>query len=331
MKLLALLPLVLGFAPAPQDPVPALRPSGIAARINGEIITWDDVEYELRTVDPDQRHAGLRRQMLRTIADRVLFLQEAKTYGIEITETQVDTALENERKRAKMDPEEFQRQINKRGVSITEYRANIRRDLVIGTLMSRLATEPLRNPNAKLPLLVEFVSPEEMRDYYDRNRGQFKEIRQADIVFISFQFQTPDEREATLRLVESIRRRVREDTPLYVLSLAHMDKNLMPVKDGKPMPVYANLAFDDAPFSADVKKLIYDTLKEGEVSEPVVDGNSISLFHLLRKIAEKEKAFEEAQPYIRRQLESAKRSQNQQILHKYLVGRAFVEPADLFK
>ncbi|HKS17139.1 MAG TPA: peptidylprolyl isomerase [Planctomycetota bacterium] len=331
MRVLALACLIFAAVPSPQDPAAEVRPSGIAARINGEIITWDDVDNELKTVDPAQRTPKLRRDMLKTLAVRTLFLQEAKNYGIEVTESQVDSSLETERKRAKMDPEEFQKEINRRGVSITEYRSNIRKDLMIGMLMSRLSTEPLRNPSAKLPLLVEFVSPEEMRDYYEKHRKQFEPIKQVDIVFIAFQFQTPEERDAKLRLAESIRRRVREDTPLYVLSLAHMDKSLMPTKDGKPAPVYANLAFKDAPFSDEVKKLLYETLKEGDVSEPIVDGNNISVFHLVRKIDEKERTFEEAQPNIRRHLESAKRLQNQRILQETLVKRSFVEPADLFK
>ena len=294
------------------------------------------MENELKGVDPVQRTAKVRKDTLRTLADRELFLQEAKNYGIEVSETQIDTAFESERKRAKMDPDRFQKAINDKGVSVTEYRANIRKDLMIGMLMSRLATEPLRNPNAKLPLLVEFVSPEEMRDYYEKNKRQFEPIRQVDVVILAIQFQTSEEHDAKLRLAQSIRRRVREDTPvlptsLYVLSLAHMDKSLMPSRGGAPAPIYANLAFKEAPFSDEVKKLLYDTLKEGEVSDPIVDGNNISIFHLLRKIDEKERTFEEAQPYIRRQLESAKRLQNQRILRDSLVKRSFVEPADLFK
>src|SRR6266850_5995616 len=105
MKTLAMLALFLAAPQAPQERAQALRPSGIAARINGEIITWDEVELVLRTIPPEQRTPELRRQTLRTLADRQLFLQEAKNYAIEITEAQVDVVLESRRKHANMTTE----------------------------------------------------------------------------------------------------------------------------------------------------------------------------------------------------------------------------------
>lgn len=329
MKWLAAAGLFLPVAQAPQQQPP--RPSGIAARINSEIITWDEIELELRTIPADQRTPELRKITLKRLAEEELFLQEAKNYSIEVSETQVDADLEAERKRANMSMDEYLQKVNSQhGIGISEYRTILRRQRTIAMLMSRLATEPLRNPNPKLRLLLEFVSPEEMRDYFDKHPEQFKPIRQVDVVFISLQFQTPAEREEKLRLAASIRRRVEEDSPLYVLALAHMDSTHMPIKDGKRMPAYANLPYEDAPFSADVKKLLFETMKEGEVSDPVVDGNSVALFHLQRKIIEDRRSFEEAQPFIRRQLESIKRRYNQRILLQDLVRRSFVEPADLF-
>ncbi len=329
MKWFAAAALFLTAAQVPQEKAP--RPSGIAARINSEIITWDEIELELRTIPAEERTPELRKVTLRRLAEDELFLQEAKNYSIEVSETQVDADLEAERKRANMTMEEYLQRVNSQyGIGISEYRTILRRQRTIVTLMSRLATEPLRKPNPKLRLLLEFVSPEEMRDYFDKHPQQFKPIRQVDVVFISLQFQTPAEREEKLRLAASIRRRVEEDSPLYVLALAHMDSSHMPIKDGKRMPAYANLPYEDAPFSAEVKKLLFETMKEGEVSAPVVDGNSVALFHLQRKISENARSFEEAQPYIRRQLELNKRNVNRRILLQDLVKRSYVEPPDLF-
>ena len=332
MNVPAIALVTLAAAFAPQDPSAAsVRPSGIAARINGEIITWDEVDLVLRTIPPEQRTPGLRRDVLKQLAQQTLFLQESKNYNIEITESQVDTALETQRKHSKLSLDDFLRYVNTvENKSISEYRASLRKELTIATLMSRLATEPLRNPNPKLKLMFEFVSPEEMRDYFDQNPAQFKPIRQIDLVFLAWQFQTPEERDEKMRLAESIRRRIKEGTSLYVLAFLYMDTNLWPRKDGKPEPLYKNLEFKDSPFSPRVTKFLYEDLKEGEVSEPVVDGNMVTLFHLQRKIVEKERTFEEAQPFIRRQLESMKRRINQKILLDDLVRRSFVEPPDLF-
>jgi hypothetical protein len=332
MNLIALIPLILGALSPLQQSTPTLRPSGIAARINGEIITWDEVELRIASVPLQDRTPDLRRNRLRFLAEEELFLQEAKNYAIEVSETDLDAIVEAERKKSDMTPEQFIKWVNREyGYGLSEYRTHLRRQRTIGLLLSRLATEPLRNPNPRLRLLLDFVSPEEMRDYFDRHQEQFRAIRQVDIVFLSLQFQTPEEREEKLRLAASIRRRVREDSPLYIQALAHMDINLMPRKDGRPAPVYQNLAFDEAPFSDEIKKLLYETLKEGDVSDPVVDGNSVSLFHLQRKIVEKDRTFEEAQPFIRRQLEATKRRINQKLLLDDLVRRSFIDPPDLFK
>lgn len=329
MKSIAIVYLLLM---TPQQAAPSLRPAGIAARINGQIITWDEVEFEIRSVPLDQRTPEVRLTKLRQLAEEELMLQEAKVYGIEVSETQIDADLENERKKSQMTIDRFQKFVNSEyQMSISEYRNQLRRQRAIATLLSRLATEPLRNPNPRLRLLLDFVSPEEMRDYFESNRKNFRAIRQVDVIFLAFQFQTPEERAEKMRLAQSIHRRVKEDSLLLVQALAHMDVNLMPMQDGRRMPAYQNLAYDECPYGDEIKKLLYETLKEGDLSEPVVDGNSITIFHLKKRIVEKERTFEEAQPYIRRQLELAKRRRNQKLLLDDLVRRSFVEPPELFK
>src|SRR5690242_11750416 len=171
MKSLILPVLALALAAARQESankvVPPIgpRPSGIAARINNEIITWDEVEMTLRTISPEQRIPELRRNQLRVLAERMLFLQEAKNYGITVPESEVDGIVEGERKRSGYTPDQFQHYINTvENLSISEYRDIIRKDRTIQLLFSRLVTEPLRNPNSKVMLLIEFVSPEEMRE-----------------------------------------------------------------------------------------------------------------------------------------------------------------------
>ncbi|HTF57809.1 MAG TPA: peptidylprolyl isomerase [Planctomycetota bacterium] len=337
MKLLILPILVLAAAASPQEtarvvPPAGARASGMAARINDEIITWDEVELTLRTISPEQRTPDLRRNQLRTLAERMLFLQEAKKYGITVPEAEVDGLLETERKRNGWTSDQLQRYINSvENMSISEYRDILRKDRTIWLLFSRLVTEPLRNPNSKVMLLIEFVSPEEMREYYANNADQFKAIRQMDLVRLAFQFQTPEEKEEKIRLAQSIRRKHKEGAPLYYLAVYYMDINLMPRKEGKSAPVYENLTPGDSPFSKETTEFLFETLKEGETSDIIMDGNTVNLFNILRKVNEKDKTFEEAQPFIRKQLESAKRRYNQKILRDALIRRSFVEPADLFK
>jgi parvulin-like peptidyl-prolyl isomerase len=110
-----------------------------------------------------------------------------------------------------------------------------------------------------------------------------------------------------------------------------MDINLMQMQEGRRMPAYQNLPYEACPYGDDIRKLLYDTLKEGDISDPIVDGNSITIFQLKKRIHEKERTFEEAQPIIRRQLELAKRRHNQKLLLDDLVKRSFVEPPGLFK
>src|SRR5688572_19619527 len=107
MKLLACLPVLLLAAQAPPQQKPApLRESGIAARINGEIITWDEVELELHSVPPANR-PDMRKATLRRLAEEMLYLQEAKAYNIEIPETQIDAVIEAERKASGMTIERY--------------------------------------------------------------------------------------------------------------------------------------------------------------------------------------------------------------------------------
>jgi hypothetical protein len=332
MKLGAVILPLFALSAAAQEPEPAKR-SGVAARINAQVITWDDVELEITNsakLDPDQRTPEVRRVTLRRLALDALYLQEARNYGIEVSEAQVDADVEAERKRGGLTPDGFQNYVNNQlGMSLTEFRAQKRRDRTVAMVLSRLATEPLRNPNAKLRLLLDFVSPEEMHDFYVANRSQFKEIRQVDVFFLKMQFQNPAEREEKIRLSDSVRRRVQEGSPLLWQAVAYMDPALMPLKGRDRVPMYENLDFEQAPFSDEIKDLLYVKLKEGEVSETVVDGNMVCLFQLRRRIDMKERTFEDAQPLIRRKLESDKRQYNEKVLRADLVRRAYIEPPDL--
>ncbi|MBI4563388.1 MAG: peptidyl-prolyl cis-trans isomerase [Planctomycetes bacterium] len=309
-------------------PVAAARDSGIAARINGEILTWDDVDLMLRDVPLEQRTAERRRNTLKALATNRLYLQEARKHQVTVTDAQLDEAFRREGKAFKNE-EDFLNYITQAlNMSVTDYREALRTRILI----QRVIIKSFHDPNLRAVLQDEVVSPEEVRAYYLNNPEEFKAFKEIDVIRLALQFQTSEQREEALRLARSILRKLEEGSDLEALVHYYMDPRQLPVDaKGRPIAGYRGLKPNESPFLPETNKLLFETLNVFELSGPVEDKNTINIFRVVRKIDRKEEPFEEAQINIQRRLEQEKRMHNQNALLAELVRRSFIEPPDLFQ
>jgi peptidyl-prolyl cis-trans isomerase SurA len=134
----------LGAAPnlwaQANTPQPAARPAdSIVAIVNTEVITRNELEERMRTVEQRMRQQGvalpppdqLRRQLLeRLIVDRAQ-IELAKEMGIRVDDTMLDAAVARIAESNKMSVQQFRNQLEHEGMTFAKFREEIRNEIIM--------------------------------------------------------------------------------------------------------------------------------------------------------------------------------------------------------
>ena len=150
--------------------VEAAQYGKIAAVVNGTAITMYDLQ---RAAGPDIVRAGLNpnnpkdkekvdtilRRTLDSMINDQLLMQEAKRLNIKVTDKDVDQEITAMYTSRKMTKEQFERQLAKDGVKLSEIRDNYRKGM---TRQRIIAMEGGRRV---------VIRPEEIKAYYEKNKS----------------------------------------------------------------------------------------------------------------------------------------------------------------
>ena len=322
--------------PATQEPaktatLPSPKPSpvtsdGIAARVNNEIITWKDVKDVLKEIRPSDLTPELMKSKLREMVEEKMFLQAARKNNLSISDLELDEA---QRREAKMygSEEEFDKVIRIKYGTRTAYREEKRKQLLIFRLYRHLMQQSWTNPGAGSPgLMLDFVSPQELREYYESHKEQFQAIEQISLIRIGLQFSTSREEETKQQIAESLVRMLDEGAEFTMLAYFYSD-----VDRAKHFRDRGVSRKDLSTFYApDTVHHLFDVMKDGEVSGIIRDGKTYNIFKLEWKHEQKQETFEEAQVKIRSMLENTYREANRKRLRDHLRKEAYLWPNDLF-
>ena len=315
--LLLCLPLLL----QPQD-----QSVGKAARVNDEVITWEELREKYRGLSPENLTAEFLRAALRQEAEERLFLQEAKRRKIKVLEPEIDQAVSRV-VRAFGGKEVFEQYLRYRNLTVTKHREKSRKELLESKLYRQLIQEGMYGQSI---LLVETISPSEIRDYYNANYEKFKELRHIDVFRIGFQFRSPAEKNARKILADSVRRRLLDSSDRYMTAMYYSDVRGGSAKGEDPF-VLRRLQKKNPYFSEKVSQYLYEELPVQTYSPVLLDGNSWNIFYLLERVNKPADSFETAQLKIRSELENRRRQENRKKLLQELLKNAYVEPANLFQ
>jgi hypothetical protein len=312
---------------------PSLPRDGIASRINNEIITWKDVDDTLKSMPKKSDITDdLRLQKLRKISQQRLFLQAAKQNNLSVTEQELDEVMRRELKRYPSE-EEFEKALRSNNMTKTEYREERRKDYLESKLYRHLIQKAFTNPDDKSPgLLIDSVSPLEIRKYFDEHRDEFKAIENITVWRMGLQYGTEREKEQKMRVAEAFLRRINEGADFYVAAMYF--STVSPVPDGdKQVFGHRGLTREKASgfYGPETVKYLFDTLKEDEVSPIREEGQTLNVFKLHQRVNQSAETFDEAQFRIRTILENQKREENRRALTAHLTKTAYVWPADLFE
>ncbi len=141
----------------------------IVAIVDNEIITQVQLEKTIASykkqiqasrLSSDQREQAmekLKKNMLSQMIDRSLARQEARKYRIEVSDKEVDAAMESMRVQSHLTPAQFAMALESEGISLKDYKAQIRQEI----LQSRLVNQVVRSKVV--------VTESDIRQYYDEH------------------------------------------------------------------------------------------------------------------------------------------------------------------
>ncbi|MHA7840298.1 MAG: peptidylprolyl isomerase [Gammaproteobacteria bacterium] len=131
-----------GFAVAEAPAVPL---NGIAAVVNDDIITQQELNHRLQTVKKDfaQNHRALpkdevlRKQVLNHFINEKLQLQVAQHTGVVIDDATLDAAVKKIREANHQDETTFKASLQAEGLTISEFRQQLKNQMLIHKLFER--------------------------------------------------------------------------------------------------------------------------------------------------------------------------------------------------
>lgn len=258
--------------------------NGIAAIVNGEILTYYDVEKELAVISkaaakkpgPTVEKAEARAAALNVLIEKKLISQKIKELGIKASDEELRLAIEDVKKQNKLTQETFIAALNAQGMTFDQYKSQLRDQLERVRLMGEEVRSKIH------------VGESEMKAYYDANYKNYsEEMFQARHIFFAI------DQKASESEVKRI-----TDTATQVLQ---------ELKNGKDFAELARKYSNDTTTAKEggdlgtfrKKDMLPDientlsTMKQGDISSLVKTASGIHIIKLEKRFVKSTKTFDE--------------------------------------
>ena len=229
MKLVSLVALLftLGLALAQPGAAQSTRPrielaDRIVAVVNSEVITFRELEQNVRRIVAQLRHQGtplpapdvLTRQVLeRMITERVQ-LQFARESGVTVDEAEVDRTIDAIAAQNRMSPAAFRRAVEREGFGWNAFRDNIRNEMLLSRLREREVDRKIVVSDAEVDAFLEANEA--------NAQGQQEYLLSHILVRVPEQA-TPDQIEARRRRAEQALAELRTGTDFRKVAVSFSD------------------------------------------------------------------------------------------------------------
>jgi len=230
----------------------------IAATVNGEIITHGALDYTARQMRRDKKLV-LEREI-----NGIILLQMAKKEGIGVTDAELDKRLDAIIKSVGGKEKFEQAILNPIKVSFEKYRDDFRDEMIKDKyITSRLNRTFIQEDKSSHPEYVVdiFISPREIREYYEANKSKFTGGVKLKTRQIILQFQDDISRNSKRNIAQAILEEIKSGENFAALASKFSDVNAS-----------SGGAWDytgKGVFPAKVDEVIF-TLKQGDIS-PVIE------------------------------------------------------------
>lgn len=255
----------------------------IVAIVNDDIITLVELNQQTQPYIDKIKASGytdekkermikaVNKELLNALIDNLLTEQEAKRHRISISDAEVDTALANIRKEKSFTPEEFKKALEYEGLDYSEYRENIRKQILHARII---------NVAVKSKVVI---TPDEIKAYYDANIQDYEKKKKYHLRHIVMN---------NMEMMKEVKERLDQKQSFVILAKQF---SIAPnAKDGGDLG-----AFDISGFSKELKAVI-SKLKKGQYSDILATPQGLQIFYVEDIIQGDSKAFENARIEIQK-------------------------------
>jgi peptidyl-prolyl cis-trans isomerase SurA len=163
----------------------------VVATVNDEVVTWAelrsviDIEAkhlleELPEEERRQRIKELEKEYLSRMIDVRLQLQEAGRLQLNVSEADIDSAIDDIKIKYNLTDETLTASLGKEGLTLEEYRRNLTEQILLSKIVSIEVKSKV------------FVSDSDIEKYYESNREKYRDEEQVKIRQIFFSRPTDD-------------------------------------------------------------------------------------------------------------------------------------------
>jgi len=272
----------------------------IAVTVNGQDIYQSDIDQKYDQLPDMYKTFITKEEILNQTIDEVLLIQEAENIGIEVTDEEVESALDYAIMASQMNQEQFEQYLDENGFTEKQVKEQIRNKLVIEKLVSQT---------------VDFnISNEDIEAYYNNNLEQFKTLEQRNIshILICYKGAASCEDNRTKEGAEFIAQELRKSKEDFNELARKYSDGPSSVNGGNLGLIDENTQFVPEFLEAALK------LKQGQISEVVETDYGFHIIKCHEVIPEKTLTLEETSDSIEQTLAQEKTSFAIQMLIKEL-------------
>ena len=283
----------------------------VVATVNNQAIFLSDLRKRAvpflpqvaeATTEPERmsRLKELYDELLTFLIDEKLIRQLAAVSGVRVTEADVDNAIENLRLQNNMTQEQFEQALDAQGLSKTQYRRDLRRQLI-----------RLKVVNERVRSRVNITEEEVRARYEQKARGEGNELR-----FRVSHIMVPVSSEASATEVANVRRQV--DEIRASLTPANFAARAEELGGGD----LGWLSEGDLPEQLE-KALL--PLSAGEISQPVRGSSGFHLFYLVeRQVGSDFPSYDEMKEGLYREMLDAAIQRQERVFLKEIRRKAVI-------
>ncbi|RLB43836.1 MAG: hypothetical protein DRH12_01880 [Deltaproteobacteria bacterium] len=264
----------------------------IVAIVEDDLVTLYELNKRMRQLtgmDPQElrkqdreKYIKTRQQVLDYLINEKITNKKIKELGIEVTDKEVDEAIEKIKKLNNLTQEGLIAALKAQGMSYMEYRKKVKTDLERMQLI---------NFEVKSKIIIK---EEDIKKYYDRHQDEFK-VRGGSLrlAMIFIPLESSGDAKARERLestVKTIYKRLKEGEDFGVLAREY--------SKGPGASEGGDIGqFDPSSLDPKIRKAI-DDLKDGQVTRPIYRPNGVQIIKVVRRYRGSVKPFDEVKDAI---------------------------------
>ncbi len=259
----------------------------VVAVVNDSVITLSELNVATAVVvrglkgEPTEVEniVETKSKILDSLIEKKLMKQAADSAGIEVSEKEIDLAIEDIIERNAMTEENLMTELARNGLTYKEYREQLREDIRQVKFVSRQFSSQIT------------IEDEDMEDYYKRNMESF---RDQDSFWLRLIFLARGDEKATRMRLDAVMEELKNGVDF--------EKVASQYSDGPAASEGGDLGYVMAGELASAIEGAARQLKPGEVSGPVFTKEGVNIIQLMDRHDGEPQPFEEVKEEIRDKL-----------------------------